>query len=647
MKKTLCLILFIILFPLKILANDLNIEYQNGIYGNKVLDGRTYYGQLGYIFLNNEIAYCLEPYKLISNNYKLDNSFLNNFTLEDKKYFEEVSYFGYGYPEHNSVYYYMASQELIWRRITNQNVYWTTKSVTKGDIINIDSYKNEIISLINNYNKKPSFDNNYINGNYRDTIVLSDNNNVLSSYNIINDSKNIVWKENNKLYIKIMTNKESKIKFVKNISNGKESKSYVSDGQAIGVFGFKHDITSEILVKATNKFSSRINIQFKDKENNKNIEGTITFKIKNNDNTYFKYNDIEEFKTDSSGKYISEFYLEEGNYEIEVIDVPNYYILKDNNFLFDINEDSKLKDDTLYIEDYIDRQKAIINIERVIEIIKKSDQLNYDLIPVSNIGYGIYASNDIYDPFNQLIYKKDQFIGEVITNDSGIGITQVLPLGKYYIKEIKNGTYEPDISIYESILNYSDKYTKIVEDKIYIQTNYNYLNINIKVNGDKYLDEQNKCDKEVVDLENITYGIYSNDLIYQNNKLLFSKDELIMIFNTNKDGTINEKVKLPYGNYYIKELSELNYKNKFKNYLYEFNLKNKNINIDIYKELESFCSILEKSELIENKIEVKEELQGNNISKLPNTSNIYLNLFLIILVTFIIGIFLIIYSVKK
>ena len=173
------------------------------------------------------------------------------------------------------------------------------------------------------------------------------------------------------------------------------------------------------------------------------------------------------------------------------------------------------------------------------------------------------------------------------------------------------------------------------------------LNINIKVNGDKYLDEQNKCDKEVVDLENITYGIYSNDLIYQNNKLLFSKDELIMIFNTNKDGTINEKVKLPYGNYYIKELSELNYKNKFKNYLYEFNLKNKNINIDIYKELESFCSILEKSELIENKIEVKEELQGNNISKLPNTSNIYLNLFLIILVTFIIGIFLIIYSVKK
>lgn len=644
MKKILYL-LFLLLFPLKILANDINIEYQSSIYGNKVLAGRTYYGQLGYIFLNNELAYCLEPYKLVSDNYILDNSFFYNFTLEDKKYFEEVAYFGYEYPGHNNVYYYMASQELMWRRITNQNVYWTTKNVTKGDIINIDSYKNEIISLINNYNKKPSFDNNYVKGNYRDTIILNDDNNVLSGYDIINDSKNIVWKENNKLYIKLMTNKESKIKLVKNISNGKESKSYISDGQAIGVFGFNRTITSEILVKADNKFSSRINIQFKDKENNRNIEDIITFKIKNKDNTYFKYNDVEEFKTDVSGKYISEFYLEEGNYEIEIIDVPNYYILKDNNLMFNINEDSKLNDDTLYIEDYVDRQKAIINIERVMEIIKLDNKLNYDLIPLSNIGYGIYASNDIYDPFNELIYEKDQFISEVITNDSGITISLILPLGEYYIKEIKNDTYVPDLNIYESSLNYSDKYTKIVEDKIYIQTNYDYLNIDIKVEGDKYLDEQNRCDKEIINLENVIYGIYSSDSVYQNNELLFSKDELIVTFKTDEEGKINDKIKLPYGDYYIKELSELDYQNKMEKYLYEFNLENKNINLDIYKELETFCSLSENNELIENKIQ--EELQDNDISKLPNTSNIYLNLFLIVLVTFIIGISLIIYSVKK
>ena len=547
----------------------------------------------------------------------------------------------------------MASQELMWRRITNQNVYWTTKNVTKGDIINIDSYKNEIISLINNYNKKPSFDNNYVKGNYRDTIILNDDNNVLSGYDIINDSKNIVWKENNKLYIKLMTNKESKIKLVKNISNGKESKSYISNGQAIGVFGFNRTITSEILVKADNKFSSRINIQFKDKENNRNIEDIITFKIKNKDNTYFKYNDVEEFKTDVSGKYISEFYLEEGNYEIEIIDVPNYYILKDNNLMFNINEDSKLNDDTLYIEDYVDRQKAIINIERVMEIIKLDNKLNYDLIPLSNIGYGIYASNDIYDPFNELIYEKDQFISEVITNDLGITISLILPLGEYYIKEIKNDTYVPDLNIYESSLNYSDKYTKIVEDKIYIQTNYDYLNIDIKVEGDKYLDEQNRCDKEIINLENVIYGIYSSDSVYQNNELLFSKDELIVTFKTDEEGKINDKIKLPYGDYYIKELSELDYQNKMEKYLYEFNLENKNINLDIYKELETFCSLSENYEVVivdkneENKIELQEELNYNDISKLPNTSNIYLNLFLIVLVTFIIGISLIIYSVKK
>ena len=63
--------------------------------------------------------------------------------------------------------------------------------------------------------------------------------------------------------------------------------------------------------------------------------------------------------------------------------------------------------------------------------------------------------------------------------------------------------------------------------------------------------------------------------------------------------------------------------------------------------------ILENNELVivdkveESKIEVQEEFSNNDISKLPNTSNIYLNLFLIVLVTFVSGISLIIYSVKK
>ena len=181
MKKIKIILILIITFLTNINTKALvaNIIYQPGIYSNKMQGNRTYYGQLGYVYIDDKIAYCLEPYKIIGTDYIIDSSIMNNFTQDDLNYFTLLSYYGYNNTNHNNVYYYMATQELIWRRITGQEGYWTTQNATKGERINIESYKNEILDSINTHNISASFGNATVKGKFRETIVLEDVNNVL------------------------------------------------------------------------------------------------------------------------------------------------------------------------------------------------------------------------------------------------------------------------------------------------------------------------------------------------------------------------------------------------------------------------------------------------------------------------------------
>lgn len=265
-----------------------NIIYQSNIYGNKVNGSRIFYGKLGYIYLNGRIAYCLEPYKLVGTDYVVDDSVRNKFNQSDIDYFKLLSYYGYNHSNHNNVYYYMATQELIWRHITNQEVYWTTENVAKGERINIENYKAEILNSINNHNKVPSFKNAEVKGKFRETIVLEDTNNVLNYYEINNKTLNKVKKDNNKLYITLMSSKNESITLERKYNDGGETLFYSAlDNQALGTFSLNEIKRINISMQATNKYSMKLNVIFKNVNNNKIIKDKIKFKIKNIDNNTY------------------------------------------------------------------------------------------------------------------------------------------------------------------------------------------------------------------------------------------------------------------------------------------------------------------------------------------------------------------------
>ena len=125
-----------------------------------------------------------------------------NFSDEVKALIEKIGYYGYDYPGHQTNYYYIAAQELIWKAV-NPNVEstWTTEENYGGKVIDISKEKEEIMSLVKSHDLKPSFSEKLFKGEVGSTITLEDENNVLDDYDIMESENHDIVKEDNKLII--------------------------------------------------------------------------------------------------------------------------------------------------------------------------------------------------------------------------------------------------------------------------------------------------------------------------------------------------------------------------------------------------------------------------------------------------------------
>ena len=154
--------------------------------------------------LNDRIAYCVEPGVEITESYYdiyTDWSKVN-FSDELKEYIEKLGYYGYEYPGHQTSRYYIAAQELIWKAVKPETeVVWTTGKNYTGEVIDVSKEKEEILSLVQKHDLKPSFSEKSFKAVVGNKIVLKDENNVLDDYEISSSEYHDVIKEGNQLTI--------------------------------------------------------------------------------------------------------------------------------------------------------------------------------------------------------------------------------------------------------------------------------------------------------------------------------------------------------------------------------------------------------------------------------------------------------------
>lgn len=209
MKKFLALLLFLsICFIPKynVQAEEVRITYNklNGIAYNRTLDGKFKTNIATMFQMGDRIAYCVEPGVEITDNYYdiYDDWSTVNFSDELKEYIEKIGYYGYDYPGHQTSYYYIAAQELIWKAVRPETeVTWTTGKNYTGEVIDISKEKEEILSLVKKHDLKPSFSEKAFTSEVGSTLVLEDENNVLEDYDISSSQYHKLVKEGNKITI--------------------------------------------------------------------------------------------------------------------------------------------------------------------------------------------------------------------------------------------------------------------------------------------------------------------------------------------------------------------------------------------------------------------------------------------------------------
>lgn len=139
--------------------------------------------------------------------------------------------------------------------------------------------------------------------------------------------------------------------------------------------------------------------------------------------------------------------------------------------------------------------------------------------------------------------SENKEVGKIMTDKTGRGQLSNLVLGIYTVKETKAPVgYNLDPQTYTVELTYKDQTTSIVWNHVESQDK-------VKVGQIEIL----KSDTNNQPLKGGEFGIYANNDMYIGHTL-YKKGQLVMSIKTNDKG-IAKSGNLPYGSYYVKELS--------------------------------------------------------------------------------------------
>ena len=481
--------------------NTYAYHYKNGVLRS--------YGKLPFRYQDGQIVYCIEPDRVINTNI-YDSTIdwtASGYSEDEKKQMELIAYYGYEYPGHDSIKYYMATQELIWL-FSDDYVKWVDKYSNDGSLgnqINIDYEKNEILNLVKKHNTLPSFSSLSLSKYFGEIATVTDENNVLDLYDIQTDLKYEKQGSTLTFYLNKFGNNNIKLSMKKN--NFKKTTVYYVGGydtQRMASFGLSDVNNSDFSIVVD---YAKVRIMKKDIDSKEIIKKETNFNINEiGENSSFN----KDVSTSKNG-YV-DVLLKKGDYIITETKAPSGYIINNDKkrIRIDDNIDVKLSrniDEIYYYIDMYDR-KPIGKI--------RVDKVDEDGNKLDGVTIGLFDSN--HKQISKIITKNDSNYFDNLSLDT------------YYIRELDTlDGYLLDNKEYKVELGYVDDKTNVVEKNIKIVNNKIRCNI-------VYISSSNN-DK----LSGVKINVFD-----VNNKLVFEG-----ITNNNGEVIIEN---LPYGKYYIKQI---------------------------------------------------------------------------------------------
>ena len=246
---------------------------------------------------------------------------------------------------------------------------------------------------------------------------------------------------------------------------------------------------------------------------------------------------ISEFKTDENGILVTPLKLVAGNYKLIEVSAPSGYIKDKNGLKFTIGNDTHYNYTTYgafitvtYKNTPIKGQLEIYKVGE--DLVIKDGEYVYAKKKLSGVTFEIYAEEDIKSADgNHLYYNKGDKVDTIVTDENGYAQTKKLPLGKYYLIEVKTqDDYILDGDKHYFTLKQVDDETPIVYES------YSALN---------YL---KKATLEFTKTDLVNGDVIPDTII----EIYTENDELIFTGKTDQDGKI-VITDLKVGKYYIVE----------------------------------------------------------------------------------------------
>lgn len=511
-------------------------DYYRHYYDSYLLSGERY-GHFSTFDIDGKVAYCIEPN--VSTQDELDTYWKSTtpdhtLSTDTIRKLSLVAYYGYGYNNHNTLKYRMATQLLIWEISASDSNYSNRQfsfvnfyEPDEKTVLDVSKEYNEIKSLMENSMLYPAFNQTTINdARIGEEIAIIDTNGVLSDgYIPDNDTdcgngKATCRIVDNTFYVTPNTTETISVGVKKEFNYyGNDSEIFYNNGeyQDLITAGYIRPIVDEIIISSSGGSVEIIksDIETTTPQGDATLEGAQYGIYDINDNL------IATLVTNSDGYAKSDNILEYGNYYLKEITPSAGYLIDSTKYEFSINQNSSSIDIKLNVTEQV--------IKRDIELFKvfASNETGF-LIGEPNITFDIYLKST-----NEKVTS--------ITTDSNGYATTTLPYGTYIVKQV-------NVTVgYDKLQDFEITISDYSEDPIYQLLANAPFKARLKVV---------KIDFEtgnVIPIAGIKFKIYD---LNKQEYVCQTTDKIECEFTTNEEGILITPLPLEPGNYRLEEVDQ-------------------------------------------------------------------------------------------
>ena len=279
--------------------------------------------------------------------------------------------------------------------------------------------------------------------------------------------------------------------------------------------------------------------------------------------TYPEVTATDTFYTNGDGYLITPEKPEYGTgYSLVEVSAPYGYTLNSEPVYFDVTADNATEENAVTVVEVTKpnmAQKGVIKISKSGEVfssVTEADGLYQPVFSVRGLPGAVYeitAAEDIITPDGTRRASAGEVVDTVTTDETGLAESKPLYLGKYEVREITAPTgYVLNTEVHTAELVYAGQGVEITE------TAADFCNERQKaaVSLDKVLEQDERFGiGKNGELSAVTFGLFAAEDLTAADGSTIPANGLLEILSVDENGHAVCKTDLPFGSYYLKELS--------------------------------------------------------------------------------------------